>query len=53
MEGFYENLFRLGLTPPEALRQAQLALWREDNAAPCYWAGFELHGDPTAFSLGN
>jgi CHAT domain-containing protein len=46
MERFYHGLLVGGLPPAEALRQAQLALWRERRwSAPFYWAGFVLEGD--------
>jgi CHAT domain-containing protein/tetratricopeptide (TPR) repeat protein len=46
MKLFYENMFRDGMSPPEALRHAQLSVrsqrrWR----APYYWAGFILQGE--------
>ena len=46
MTRFYEGLLRDGLTPSEALKQAQLAQagtskWRD----PHFWAGFVLIGD--------
>jgi CHAT domain-containing protein len=35
------------LTPAAALREAQVALWREKRwRAPYYWAGFTLQGEP-------
>ena len=35
------------LTPAAALREAQVALWRENRwRAPYYWAGFTLQGEP-------
>jgi CHAT domain-containing protein/tetratricopeptide (TPR) repeat protein len=46
MERFYRGLLVAGLPPAEALRQAQLALWRDPRwSAPFYWAGFVLEGD--------
>lgn len=46
MERFYRGLLVDGLPPGEALRQAQLALWRDPEwSAPFYWAGFVLEGD--------
>ncbi len=46
MERFYTGLFVDGLPPAEALRQAQLALWRDPRwSAPFYWAGFVMEGD--------
>jgi hypothetical protein len=46
---FYENLWRKGLGPLAALRQAQLAHLREgpaDSSHPRYWAAWVLSGDP-------
>ena len=35
------------LTPAAALREAQMALWREKRwRAPYFWAGFTLQGEP-------
>ncbi len=45
MKLFYSRLLRDGLEPPEALRQAQIALRASGFAAPYYWAGFVLEGD--------
>ncbi|HEY2293402.1 MAG TPA: CHAT domain-containing tetratricopeptide repeat protein, partial [Thermoanaerobaculia bacterium] len=46
MRRFYEGLFRRGLPPAEALRQAQTALRSQaGRQAPYYWAGFVLLGD--------
>jgi CHAT domain-containing protein len=46
MERFYRGLFVDGLPPAEALRQAQLALWRDPRwSAPFYWAGFVIEGE--------
>jgi CHAT domain-containing protein/Tfp pilus assembly protein PilF len=46
MERFYRGLLVDGLPPAEALRQAQLALWRDPRwSAPFYWAGFVVEGD--------
>jgi CHAT domain-containing protein/tetratricopeptide (TPR) repeat protein len=46
MERFYHGLLVGGLPPAEALRQAQLALWRDPRwRDPFYWAGFVLEGD--------
>ncbi|HEY6252682.1 MAG TPA: CHAT domain-containing protein [Candidatus Angelobacter sp.] len=45
MAHFYKAMERDGMTPAQALRQAQLALWRsQPTAAPYYWAGFILQG---------
>jgi CHAT domain-containing protein len=46
MKRFYAGMLRQGLSPAEALRQAQLEI-RQDKrwTAPYYWAGFVLQGD--------
>lgn len=45
MSGFYKRLFREGLSPAQALRQAQIKAWRDpDYRAPYYWAGFTIQG---------
>ena len=46
MKHFYEGLFRQGLTPAAALRQAKIAIWKEKRwRSPFFWAAFELHGE--------
>lgn len=46
MERFYQALFRKRLSPPAALREAQLSMWREKRwEDPYYWSGFMLQGD--------
>jgi CHAT domain-containing protein len=46
MKHFYEGLFRQGLTPAAALRQAKIAIWKEPRwRSPFFWAAFELHGE--------
>jgi CHAT domain-containing protein/tetratricopeptide (TPR) repeat protein len=46
MRRFYEGMFRKGLSPPAALREAQLGLWRQPRwQAPFYWAAFSLQGE--------
>lgn len=43
---FYRGLLQQGLPPAAALRQAQLAIWRNPRwASPYFWAGFILEGD--------
>lgn len=45
MKGFYEGMFRKGLTPAAALRESQLAMWRQKRwHAPYYWAAFIIQG---------
>jgi CHAT domain-containing protein/tetratricopeptide (TPR) repeat protein len=45
MKLFYEGMFRRGLTPAAALREAQLSMWRQKRwQAPYYWAAFVIQG---------
>lgn len=45
MKRFYEGLFNEGLTPAAALRQAQIAMWRQQRwHEPYYWAAFVIQG---------
>ena len=56
MKGFYEAMFKKRLSPAAALRDAQLAMAREEKwQAPYYWAGFIIQGqtDSTPFSQGS
>lgn len=47
MERFYRRLLEDRLSPAEALRRAQVSMWRDEAwAAPYHWAGFVLQGDP-------
>lgn len=46
MQRFYHGLFQDGLTAAAALRQAQIAMWKERLWRPrFYWAPFVLQGD--------
>lgn len=45
MTAFYRGLVERGLPPGQALREAQLAMWRAGHP-PYRWAGFVLQGDP-------
>lgn len=46
MARFYEHLLRRDLPASEALRRAQVELWRDERfRSPYYWAGFILQGD--------
>jgi CHAT domain-containing protein len=46
MARFYRNLLNKGERPAEALRAAQLELWRGSRwQAPYYWAPFVLQGE--------
>ncbi len=45
MTHFYEGMFKRGLTPAAALRDAQIAMWQQKRwHAPYYWAAFVLQG---------
>ena len=45
MTHFYEGMFKRGLTPAAALREAQLAMWRQKRwHAPYFWAAFVIQG---------
>jgi CHAT domain-containing protein len=46
MRRFYLEMFRKDRSPAGALREAQLALWRERRwRSPFYWAAFVLQGE--------
>ena len=49
MERFYRGMLEEGLPAAEALRRAQLAMWRGEAGRgwrePYYWAGFQLQGE--------
>uniref|UniRef100_A0ACD5GQU3 CHAT domain-containing protein n=1 Tax=Desertifilum tharense IPPAS B-1220 TaxID=1781255 RepID=A0ACD5GQU3_9CYAN len=46
MVDFYQRMLQSGLTPAAALRQAQIAMWEQQQwNAPYYWAGFTLQGE--------
>jgi CHAT domain-containing protein/tetratricopeptide (TPR) repeat protein len=46
MSRFYKGVLVNGLRPSEALRRAQVSIWREQRwARPYYWAGFTLQGE--------
>lgn len=46
MEQFYRGMLQQKLSPAAALRQAQLALWRQRPAqSPYYWSAFALYGE--------
>jgi CHAT domain-containing protein len=45
MKHFYAAIFRKGLTPAAALREAQLTMSKNERwGAPYYWAGFIIQG---------
>ncbi len=47
MGRFYRALLHDGRPPGAALREAQVAMWRQERfAAPFHWAGFLLEGAP-------
>jgi Uncharacterized protein conserved in bacteria len=47
MAELYKGLLKEHLPPAAALRNAQIALWREKRwEAPYYWAAFVLQGEP-------
>ncbi|MDX2030714.1 MAG: CHAT domain-containing protein [Blastocatellia bacterium] len=47
MELFYHNLLKRRLPVNEALRQAQVEMWKQPKSkAPYFWAAFALQGDP-------
>jgi CHAT domain-containing protein/tetratricopeptide (TPR) repeat protein len=46
MKAFYTGMEQDRMPPAQALRQAQLALWKEKHwSSPYYWAPFTLQGD--------
>jgi len=46
MRRFYGNIFRRGKPPSLALREAQIAIWKEPgHSAPWFWAGFIAQGE--------
>ena len=46
MKRFYQGMFKEGLRPAEALRAAQVSMWKEPRwNSPYYWAGFALQGE--------
>jgi CHAT domain-containing protein len=46
MRRFYRRMLKDGQRPAEALRGAQIEMWREPRwQAPYYWAGFILQGE--------
>jgi CHAT domain-containing protein len=45
MNHFYEAMFKRGMSPAAALRESQLAMWRQKRwHAPYYWAAFVIQG---------
>lgn len=46
MGSFYEKLLKQGQTPAQALRNAQISIWKQQKwRAPYYWAAFQLQGE--------
>jgi CHAT domain-containing protein/tetratricopeptide (TPR) repeat protein len=46
MEHFYRAMLKEGMRPAEALRHAQIAIWKQKRLqAPYYWAGFVIQGE--------
>jgi CHAT domain-containing protein len=45
MTRFYRALWKDGLAPAEALRQAQREMRKTEWAAPPFWAGFVIQGE--------
>jgi CHAT domain-containing protein len=46
MTQFYENMMKRSLTPAQALRSAQLAMWQDEQwQTPYNWSAFTLYGD--------
>jgi CHAT domain-containing protein len=46
MKLFYRGMLKENLTPPAALRKAQLEMSQEPRwQSPYFWAGFSLHGE--------
>jgi CHAT domain-containing protein/predicted negative regulator of RcsB-dependent stress response len=46
MQRFYVKMFRDGLRPAAALREAQVEMWKQNKwKMPYYWAGFALQGE--------
>jgi CHAT domain-containing protein/Tfp pilus assembly protein PilF len=47
MGRFYAEMLKQNRSPAAALREAQLAMWRQDRwRAPFYWAAFVVQGEP-------
>ncbi len=45
MTRFYEGMFRKGLTPSAAMREAQIWMWQQQRwQAPYFWAAFIIQG---------
>jgi CHAT domain-containing protein len=44
MTRFYQGILQEKLTPPQALRKAQLSMWEEGKES-YYWSAFILQGE--------
>jgi hypothetical protein len=45
MTRFYEGMFRKGLPPAAAMREAQIWMWKQKRwQSPYYWAAFIIQG---------
>lgn len=45
MTRFYEGMFKKGLTPSAAMREAQIWMWQQKRwQAPYFWAAFTIQG---------
>lgn len=56
MKRFYEGMFKKGLTPSTAMREAQLWMWQQRRwQAPYFWAAFTIQGryDQTEIAAAN
>jgi CHAT domain-containing protein len=46
MSHFYQGVLERGLSPAAALREAQLAMWQQEEwQSPYYWSAFTLQGE--------
>jgi CHAT domain-containing protein len=46
MGEFYKAMEQQRMPPATALRQAQIAMWKQQRwRAPYYWAAFQIHGE--------
>ena len=52
MKYFYTGVFKEGLAPATALRNAQIKMWKTKRRhQPYYWAAFVLHGEYRPFAV--
>jgi CHAT domain-containing protein len=46
MQRFYRGMLQEHLSPPAALRQAQISMWKQKRwHSPYFWAAFQIQGD--------